>query len=922
MMREKLESLETQRAEDDMEDSEEDEDYTAGDAEEDFVSSGHETTSEEEEEEEEDRSKKSKASNKSKGKKKRRLNPYIQEEASEDDEGDEEEEDDDEDDEFANQFIAKEGVDDEDDDEPEDKGPTASDYRRLHRERLEREDIDMEAEEERLKSLYGRVKYLNKKKNSASAREEQVPQQLLLPTDADSKLWLVKCKIGKERAVVHQLLRACLDLQYSEAPVQILSCLARDNLKGYVYVEAHKAAHVSHAVDAAHLSHMVFCGTAGARVSLVPLGEMPQVLDVSRISSSAQASDGVHTMPRLGSFVRVRRGLYGGDLAQVMQVPGGDEGEDNLGNAKVQLKLLPRVSYSQRVSAARPEQRPFDPEEANQHGPVTRSRGFWMYGKESYKNGFLLKDFALRALQCEQVNPTPKELDLIGASSSSNEQLSPTEQNEEITAPKLNPNDKVIITEGEFINLRATIQQVMSTPGEEEGEPERVWYKVQPLDSSLVDSLDIEAAHLSKYFDHGDQVQLLSHPPGRTAIVVSCSPAMDSVTLYSAELGQLDLPLDAVIASTAHPHMASKQSHSGEDLFTLRQMANIPTSLTPSSSSSSFKEPLQLGHSKSQRGLVGRIVSVAGGPYKGYIGMVKHVDPLQGVKVELQTNSKLITLPPDRVVLLERGSSSTASSRSAQQHAANEGGARTPGWNSAKTPAWNNSSSSKTPAWTSKTPAWSSKTPAWNAKTPTWGAAAGGAGAGGKTPSWKDADGKTPSWKLGTSKTPSWEPQAVKPSSKTPSWSHPATASDASASANPAYGATTAASNSNAPSGNNNAPITTSGNINAAATAGGFIIEGVVVSYNNQEYSIVKNAPSISLKRISDESDSKEVVKNVEEASIKPCPPAKRDRAIIYGDGSMLRGTVIGLDDPEAVVKIDGTGEFKIVKAAFLAKIL
>ena len=48
---------------------------------------------------------------------------------------------------------------------------------------------------------------------------------------------------------------------------------------------------------------------------------------------------------------------------------------------------------------------------------------------------------------------------------------------------------------------------------------------------------------------------------------------------------------------------------------------------------------------------------------------------------------------------------------------------------------------------------------------------------------------------------------------------------------------------------------------------------------------------------------------------------SKKDRVLIYGDGQHQTGSLIGLDGNDAVVKLDGTNDFRIVNIDNLAKL-
>ena len=77
----------------------------------------------------------------------------------------------------------------------------------------------------------------------------------LTPSITDPKLWLVKCKPGKEHF-------CCTCLVKDTSGQGVLSAVCRDGLKGYLYIEAHKAA------DVAKVVQLHICNTG---YSLVPL---------------------------------------------------------------------------------------------------------------------------------------------------------------------------------------------------------------------------------------------------------------------------------------------------------------------------------------------------------------------------------------------------------------------------------------------------------------------------------------------------------------------------------------------------------------------------------------------------------------------------------------------------------------------------
>eukprot|EP00842_Homolaphlyctis_polyrhiza_P005098 jgi/Hompol1/558/HPOL_005353-RA len=150
-----------------------------------------------------------------------------------------------------------------------------------------------------------------------------------------------------------------------------------------------------------------------------------------------------------------------------------------------------------------------------------------------------------------------------------------------------------------------------------------------------------------------------------------------------------------------------------------------------------------------------KTVIISGGPYKGYLGIVKDVTDTHA-RVELHTGNKTISVEKSKLSIAgENGAAMRTTPRSdfadRYDHAGSTG-SRTPMHGGARTPMHRASGGglsgsgsndgSRTPAWDSgsRTPAWDSgsRTPAWNAgsRTPAWAP-------GSRTPAW-DSGSRTP----------------------------------------------------------------------------------------------------------------------------------------------------------------------------------
>ena len=841
--------------------------------------------------------------------------------------GDETEDDDEEDAEFLEDFIAGS-------DEEEEAAAAAAEIRETRPRKPVKdydEEFDAEAEEQRLKALYGRHREISKPSASATSN---VPRPFLLPTVTDPKLWLCKAQQGRERSSALALLRVVMERQYSGQPLQIFSIIARDGLKGYVYIEAHKPIHIAQAIEVAKLNHCLYPGQAGKSLVLVPLAEMPQVLQTTAASGASGSAAASAEIPDIASWVRVKRGRYASDLAQVVD-NAQDEGSydpTNLNTCIIRVKLLPRLNFTASSSnnKDRAPPRVFDPEEASKYGPVSKSRGFWIFGGETYRDGFLFKNIRLSSLITGAVSPTPEELARFPDSDrSTSDDFSGSSESIGSQEISLSPGDQVIVLEGEMKNLQAAVDSLEWRPNPSNGRPEQFAHLLADASTGLQGEsarFTIKVSQLRKIFAVGAQVRIVSGPhANEIGIVVAIDPNTKNVVIFaSGSNQQFSVPagicalaqanasgnlMEAVKQTSAKQsrNVARSNDYSLDDLVqfeveiggeegvgivirildtensvavydSLGQIRNIPcrsvrlvanynensgNSFAAAASGDSnlkqgdrvieknsgafykvlhiyksmtFVKPLSgaipsgtaaiavlpldtiskprpvpafrpqgssvPGGPSPTGHMLGKSVTITGGPQKGYVGFVKQIaDNI--ARVELHTNGKIISVSVDKLALVSNGKnkdtrdsrdsrdSSASSARtpawnssSAKTPAWNASGAKTPGWNAsgAKTPGWNAPSSSRTPGWNPAASSSSSRTPAWNAassaRTPAWNPSTSGA----KTPAWSTSTGMTPAWNVPTAvgqsstaanwqkgTTPAWNSS----SARTPAWSRP-----------------------------------------------------------------------------------------------------------------------------------------------------
>ncbi|KAI9255573.1 hypothetical protein BY458DRAFT_442143 [Sporodiniella umbellata] len=399
--------------------------------------------------------------------KKRKYNPFIDEMAIVNDEDDDEEEDED--------YGREDGFIEEDVEEMESTA-TANSRRHveLDRRRRELEDMDDEQVAAFYVEKYG-------PQPSAFRNIEDVPQQLLHPSP------------GKERDIIFGMMKRHFDRAKGSRPLDTFSVFARESLKGYIYIEAKRQAHVQEAI-------LNIPNIYATTLMLVPLKDMVDAINVHKKQVEIP----------LGGWVRIKRGTYSGDLAQVVEV------SDSQDTARV--KVVPRLDLEnglheddkKRKKGFRQPPRLFNPERLpNRSISSLQKKGpHWIYNGDHYRDGYLEKYVKVAVLQLEDVNPTLDEIARFAGNEMNNEEggraidlstLSTLTLNSNQTNNLLfQPGDTVSVVEGDMIHSVGVVESV--------------------LDSSVVVSLKVDrstkrvtlpAKQLRKLFKEGDHVKVI-----------------------------------------------------------------------------------------------------------------------------------------------------------------------------------------------------------------------------------------------------------------------------------------------------------------------------------------------------------------------------------------------------------------------------
>ena len=137
-----------------------------------------------------------------------------------------------------------------------------------------------------------------------------------IPSIKDPKLWLIRCDPGTEDQMCLALLQRYVNKQASDDPLFIHSAFTTPASKGYIYIEADKEVHVKRAIR-------------GLRA--IKWWKM-QLLPITQMVSAVKFTDDVPTI-RVGQWVRLKSGVYRGDVGQVYQLDGPEHQRDGQAGA-------------------------------------------------------------------------------------------------------------------------------------------------------------------------------------------------------------------------------------------------------------------------------------------------------------------------------------------------------------------------------------------------------------------------------------------------------------------------------------------------------------------------------------------------------------------------------------------------------------
>ncbi|XP_024365722.1 putative transcription elongation factor SPT5 homolog 1 [Physcomitrium patens] len=409
--------------------------------------------------------------------------------------------------EFIDDTAAVASDEDEEEEEEEedfiergDVSPGAEEIRRPHHRAAIRDDAqeDVEGLERYIQQRYGRQEY----EKYDEAETTEVEQQALLPSVKDPKLWMVKCNLGHEREAAICLMQKYIDQDQINQPLLIKSAIALDHLKGYLYIESEKEAYVRQACRGMRMIY-------SQKVTLVPIKEMTDVVSVEKKLVEIDQD----------TWVRVKIGIYKGDLAKVVDV-------DHV-RQRAQIKLIPRIDLQALAAKLegrddmkkrpRPAPRFISIQDVKDlRIPVERKRDgstgelFDQFGGMMFKDGYLYKYVSLKTIDAKGVEPSLDELQRFQKPGEDGMDALGLPPSAIKNRGKFMKGDAVVVIEGDLRNLMGVVEKV---------DDDNVY--IVPKYKDLKETLVFKEKQLQKFFKTGDHVKVIAgNHDGATGMIV------------------------------------------------------------------------------------------------------------------------------------------------------------------------------------------------------------------------------------------------------------------------------------------------------------------------------------------------------------------------------------------------------------------
>lgn len=258
--------------------------------------------------------------------------------------------------------------------------------------------------------------------------------------------------------------------------------------------------------------------------ALVPIEEMAPLLRIKKKE--------VSLVP--GMWVRIKRGRYNGDLAQVVDV-------DQITSGVAGIKFLPRIDLAPREkkkdrvggrtlgSSMKPQAQPFNYDEVRKvygRSSVRQGvQGSYIFDGDEFIDGFCIKDVKIALIETEDVKPTLEEISKFSGDDQTASKIDLStiaDANRSTTASGLVPGDKVEVHEGEQTGLYGLVVTVTPEVIAIQAEGGEIHGQV----------IEVPARSVRKRFEVGEHVTILNGKNMHTSGMV-VEMKGDVVTLMS-----------------------------------------------------------------------------------------------------------------------------------------------------------------------------------------------------------------------------------------------------------------------------------------------------------------------------------------------------------------------------------------------------
>lgn len=358
----------------------------------------------------------------------------------------------------------------------------------------------------------------------------------------DPKLWLVRLRsVGKERLAIMSITNLAAETIAKGKPWPIISVFAPENLRGYIYVEAHAQAHVMSALGSLQAVNATPQG-----VKAVPISEITQTIRV-------HSSQGTGINIKENDFVRVKRGLYGGDLGQVVQT--------DPQAMSAYIRLVPRVDFDEMIAKSkglkldskrgtRPPRKLVSETEFGNDLPSVRFNDERLrttvvkVGEHKFLDGFILRRVAISQLVVgRDANPTLAELRDFRDPTESNEDFLLKAKKTVAAASSVSASvsqlsdgtfvagDIVQVAVGELMGVIGTITTIDTQAGRVVVKPDPTYFREL---AAKVSELQLTASEIKKVFKVGDAVSIISGPWKKHRGTVTAVDENDIISVLSA----------------------------------------------------------------------------------------------------------------------------------------------------------------------------------------------------------------------------------------------------------------------------------------------------------------------------------------------------------------------------------------------------